>query len=143
MPRQQQALSIVNPLNFSGVNFATSFSKSYKMKMTNNYPLYESCIKACLRCADACNHCASSCTQEKDIKMMARCIQLDMECATICYASAQLMSLGSDFAKAVCQICADICWLCNEECSKHQTDHCQECAKMCKLCAEECQKMAA
>ena len=72
--------------------------------MTNNYPLYDSCIKACLRCADACNHCASSCTQEKDIKMMARCIQLDMECATICYASAQLMSLGSEMAKAVCQI---------------------------------------
>ena len=109
------------------------------MKQTNNYPKYESCIKACLRCADACNHCASSCTQEKDIKMMARCIQLDM----ICYASAQLMSLGSEMAKAVCQICADICWQCNEECSKHQTDHCQECAMMCKLCAEECQKMAA
>lgn len=113
------------------------------MKLTNNYPLYESCIKACLRCADACNHCASSCTQEKDIHMMARCIQLDMECATICYASAQLMSLGSEMAKAVCLICADICWQCNEECSKHQTDHCQECAGMCKLCAEECQKMAA
>jgi hypothetical protein len=125
------------------VTFALSFSKSYKMKMTNNYPLYESCIKACLRCADACNHCASSCTQEKEIKMMARCIQLDMECATICYASAQLMSLGSDMAKAVCQICADICWQCNEECSKHQTDHCQECARVCKICAEECQKMAA
>ena len=69
------------------------------MKQTNNYPKYESCIKACLRCADACNHCASSCTQEKDIKMMARCIQLDMECATICYASAQLMSLGSEWQK--------------------------------------------
>ena len=86
-----------------GLTFATSHKNS-KMKQTNNYPKYESCIKACLRCADACNHCASSCTQEKDIKMMARCIQLDMECAAICYASAQLMSLGSEMAKAVCQI---------------------------------------
>jgi hypothetical protein len=74
---------------------------------------------------------------------MARCIQLDMECATICYASAQLMSLGSEFAKQACQICSDICWQCYEECVKHQTDHCQECARICKMCAEECQKMAA
>lgn len=74
---------------------------------------------------------------------MARCIQLDMECAAICYASAQLMSLGSEMAKAVCQICSDICWQCHEECNKHQTDHCQECARLCKLCAEECQKIAA
>jgi hypothetical protein len=75
--------------------------------------------------------------------MMARCIQLDMECASICYATAQLMSLGSEMAIAVCQICADICWQCNEECGKHQTDHCQECARVCKICAEECQKIAA
>jgi len=113
------------------------------MKQTNNYPKYESCIKACLQCATACNHCASSCTQEKEIHMMARCIQLDMEGAAICYASAQLMSLGSEMAKQVCQICSDICWQCHEECIKHQTDHCQECARVCKICAEECQKMAA
>jgi hypothetical protein len=81
--------------------------------------------------------------KEKDIHMMARCIQLDMECATICYASAQLMSLGSEMAKAICQVCADMCWQCHEECFKHQTDHCQECARVCKICAEECQKLAA
>ncbi|MEO6327812.1 MAG: four-helix bundle copper-binding protein [Ginsengibacter sp.] len=39
-------------------------------------------------CAAICNHCASSCTQEQDVKMMAGCIQLDMECAAICYATA-------------------------------------------------------
>ena len=40
--------------------------------------------------------------------MMAKCIQLDMECAAICYAAAQLMSLGSEKAKDICRICADI-----------------------------------
>ena len=57
-----------------------------------NYHKYQSCIEACLKCAAVCNHCASSCKQEADIKMMAKCIQLDMECAAICYASVQLMS---------------------------------------------------
>ena len=32
-----------------------------------------------------------------------------MECSAICYASAQLMSLGSDKEKEICRLCADIC----------------------------------
>ncbi len=75
--------------------------------------------------------------------MMAKCIQLDMECAAICYAAAQLMSVGSEKAKDICGICADICEACGNECGKHETEHCQECSKACKQCAEECRKMAA
>jgi len=61
----------------------------------------------------------SSCTQEEDVKMMAKCIQLDMECAAICYAAAQLMSLGSEKAKEICTLCAGICETCGNECAKH------------------------
>ena len=78
---------------------------------------------------------------EDDVKMMAKCIQLDMECSAICYASAQLMSLGSSKVKDICKICAEICDACAEECSKHETEHCQECAKACKNCADECKKI--
>jgi hypothetical protein len=78
-----------------------------------------------------------------EIKMMAKCIQLDMECSTLCYASAQLMSLGSDKAKEVCKICATLCEACAAECSKHENEHCKECAEACKKCAAECRKMAA
>ena len=74
---------------------------------------------------------------------MARCIQLDMECAAICTAAAQLMSLGSEKAKDICGICAGICEACGEECGKHGSEHCQECAKTCRKCAEECRRMAA
>lgn len=109
----------------------------------NNYHTYKNCIDACLRCAAICNHCASSCTKEEEVKMMATCIQLDMECATMCYTSAQLMSLGSLKAKEVCKICVDMCDACAAECGQHQTEHCQECAEACKKCAEECRKMAA
>ncbi|MEJ7678253.1 MAG: hypothetical protein WKG06_10415 [Segetibacter sp.] len=52
-----------------------------------------------MKCATICNHCASSCIQEEDVKMMAKCIHLDMECVAICYAAAQLMSLGSKHAR--------------------------------------------
>lgn len=73
--------------------------------------------------------------------MMAHCIQLNMECASICYAAAQLMSLGSSKANEVCRISAEICEACAAECEKHENDHCQECAKVCRQCAEECRRM--
>ena len=75
--------------------------------------------------------------------MMARCIQLDMECAAICYAAAQLMSLGSEEATALCAVCARVCEACGDECSKHKhMEHCLECAEACLHCAAECRKMA-
>ena len=75
--------------------------------------------------------------------MMAHCIQLDMECAAICEAAAQLMSLGSERAQDICSICAAICEACGAECRKHShMEHCQECAEACLHCAAECRKMA-
>lgn len=107
------------------------------------YHEWKNCIDACLACAAVCNHCASECTKEDDVKMMAKCISLDMQCAAICASAAQLMSLGSEHAKAMCKICAEACEACYQECSKHDHKHCQECAALCKACAEECRKMAA
>lgn len=105
--------------------------------------MYQACIDACLRCGSICNHCASACLQEEDMKMMARCIQLDMECAAICYAAAQVMSMNGNYAEELCRVCADICFACGEECEKHaHMEHCRECAEACRHCAEECRKMA-
>ncbi|WP_415582623.1 four-helix bundle copper-binding protein [Flavobacterium longum] len=75
--------------------------------------------------------------------MMARCIQLDMECAAACYAAAQLMSLGSAYAADMCRLCADICEECGRECSRHDNEHCNECAAACWECGNECRTMAA
>ena len=74
--------------------------------------------------------------------MMAGCIQLDMECAALCYLSAQLMSLGSSRAEEICRTCAEVCEECGNECGKHKNEHCQECAEMCHRRAEECRQMA-
>lgn len=103
---------------------------------------YQSCIDACISCASACNYCASSCLKDEDVKMMARCIQLDMECAAICYATAEMMSLDGQFAEHLCGVCAEICQVCADECSKHNNDHCKACAAACNICAAECRKMA-
>jgi hypothetical protein len=102
---------------------------------------YQNCIEACLQCAVACAQCATACTQEKDIKMMAACIRLDMECEAICRAAAEMMSHDSAKSKEICRICADICNECGKECAKHQMDHCQKCAEACRKCAEACLAM--
>ena len=103
-------------------------------------PDHEACIKAC---ALICETCAASCLREEDVKMMARCIELDRDCADICSLAAVLMTRDSGHAKAVCELCAQACHACAEECSKHQADHCQACAEACRRCAEACERMAA
>lgn len=99
-------------------------------------------IEVCMACAALCNHCATSCLEETDTKMMARCIQLDMECAALCSTTAQLLSLGSLHATALAKLCATACEECADECSKHTNTHCQECATACKMCAEACKNVS-
>lgn len=104
---------------------------------------FNACIEACNSCAVACNHCAASCLHEKDIKMMAKCLALDIDCAQICALAAAAMARGSEHATAICALCADICQSCGDECTRHDMAHCQQCATTCHHCAQECRKMAA
>ena len=106
------------------------------------YEEYQACIVACHDCVVACNHCAASCLQEPDVKMMVRCIGLDMDCAQLCEVAAALMSGGSDFSGRICALCAEVCQACADECGEHDMDHCQQCAEACRRCAAECRKMA-
>jgi len=103
-----------------------------------NYHKNKKTIDACLKCAALCNHCAASCLQESDTNMLAKCIQHDMECAAMCYATAQLLSLGSKHAAAMAKLCAAKCEECATECAKHDNVHCQECAEACKECVAAC-----
>jgi hypothetical protein len=104
---------------------------------------YQSCIEACSQCEIACEQCATACMKEPNAHEMIACIRLDLECAAICRASIQIMNLESNHANAVCQVCADICIACAEECEKHEHEHCRKCAKMCRDCAAECMSMVA
>jgi hypothetical protein len=103
---------------------------------------YESCIEACNECAVECKHCAAACLQEDDVKSMIHCIELDRDCAHICYTASSFMASGSEFAEDLCRLCAEICRACAEECRRHDNDHCQRCADACQRCAKECEKMA-
>ena len=103
---------------------------------------HAACIEACNACAITCNHCASACLQEDNVKMMVRCIALDMDCAALCHLAAAAMARGSEHAKAICALCAEVCQSCGDECAKHDHDHCQQCARDCHACAKACRAMA-
>jgi hypothetical protein len=103
----------------------------------------QTCIDTCNDCATACDHCASSCLSESDVQRMTQCISLDIECAAICRAAAASMARGSEFAQAICGVCADICEACAVECEQHPMDHCKACAEACRACAKECRAMAS
>ena len=41
-------------------------------------------IAALNNCVTECNHCATACLDEQDVKMLSKCIKLDIDCADIC-----------------------------------------------------------
>ena len=110
--------------------------------MNDSMTSMTACIEACNMCANACDMCASACLKEEDVKMMARCIALDIDCAQLCRMASGMMARGSAAAKAICMVCADVCDMCAAECGSHQAQHCQDCATACRRCAEECRNMA-
>lgn len=65
---------------------------------------FNSCITACNDCAVACDRCAAACLTESDVAKMARCIELDMDCAQICRLAVGYMSRGSEFAADICDV---------------------------------------
>lgn len=104
---------------------------------------YEECIKACQACVVECEHCATACLAENECKDLAKCIELDLDCAALCALAIGMMARGSQFAKEICALCAKACRACGDECSKHkQMEHCNRCALACYRCADECEKMS-
>jgi hypothetical protein len=60
------------------------------MSREQNKGLFE----ALTNCAAECNHCATACLDEEDVKMLARCIKLDIVVQK--YAVSQLYSYQED-----------------------------------------------
>lgn len=95
-------------------------------------------IKELIDCALACEACAKESLDDQDITLMARCIELDRDCADICFQAVRLLQRDSELAHQYLVICEEACRLCAEECSKHDHDHCRRCAKACQKCEAAC-----
>ena len=94
-------------------------------------------------CAAECNHCATACLDEQDVKMLAKCIKLDIDCAEICNLTASFIARNSEHGKHLLKECAEVCNACAEECDKHAQmgmEHCRTCAEACRACADACRR---
>ena len=95
-------------------------------------------IQELINCALSCEKCMAACLDESDVSMMAHCIELDRDCADICFLAAKLLQRDSEVGHKFLLICEEICRLCAEECNKHEHEHCKVCADACEKCAEAC-----
>ena len=100
-------------------------------------------IAALNNCVAECNHCAAASLDEQDIKMLSKCIKLDIDCAEICSLTASLLARGSEYGDHLVKECVEVCNACAEECDKHAEmgmEHCRMCAEACRACADACRR---
>jgi hypothetical protein len=77
----------------------------------NSSNQYQACIDACNVCVTACNSCIAECLKEDDVKSMAGCIELDIDCAAVCSLAASAMARNSELAKHFASYAAKYAWL--------------------------------
>lgn len=100
-------------------------------------------------CAQACTACADACLAEEMVAELRQCIRTDLDCATICTASAEMANrrTGSNepILRQMLELCVAACSACAEECERHAEmhEHCRICAERCRACAEACRKAIA
>ena len=104
---------------------------------------YHACLEACVECLVACEACSDHCLDANDVKSMVTCLRLCLDSAELCGSCVVLLSRGSERARALCGVCADVCDRCADECEKYDDETMRRCAEACRRCAEECRRMAA
>jgi len=62
------------------------------------------CIDACSDCAQTCTTCADACLAESDVATLVRCIRLNLDCATVCQATGEVISRYRDPADRVVRL---------------------------------------
>lgn len=104
------------------------------------------CIEECYSCAQTCTSCADACLAEDNVRSLAQCIRLNLDCADVCNITGRMATrrTGSDeeMIRRMLDACAAACRLCGDECEKHASmhEHCRICAEACRRCMNACQE---
>ena len=100
------------------------------------------CIDACHACATACERGIAAALAGPDPGALARCVQLQLDCAQIGRMTAAWLARDSENAKLLCEDCAEVCERCADECERHPPPMLREAARACRACIRACQRMA-
>jgi len=111
--------------------------------LTNTKFANKELLQKLIECALTCEECEAACLNEENITLLARCIELDRDCADICLLASRLVHRDSEISDDYLAMCEKMCRMCAEECNKHNHEHCKACAEACLACAEACHAMVA
>ena len=104
-------------------------------------------LQATADCAQVCSICADACLSEPMVANLTRCITINLDCATVCDATAVLLSRQSMDQPSVLiaqlKACMEACRVCAEECERHagMMEHCRVCAAECRRCENACREL--
>ena len=68
----------------------------------------KACVEICNACAVSCLQCVVACLKETDVKAMAQCIALDLECAEVCRLCVSSMARDGECMEEICALCAKV-----------------------------------
>jgi hypothetical protein len=104
-------------------------------------------IQLISECAQVCTMCADSCLGEPDVANLVACIRLDLDCASICRTTSEIVARQTQtprsLVRAQLQACIEACSMCAEECEMHaeHMGHCRVCAETCRRCEQACRDL--
>jgi hypothetical protein len=108
--------------------------------------LYAATVSELSQCDLTCSVCADACLSESHVQMLARCIELNLNCAESCATTARTIARFGfqqpSVTRAHLEACREACRACADECERHQDmEHCRRCAAMCRSCEQTCTTM--
>ena len=112
-------------------------------------PLLVRAIEEALVCFQTCTACADACLSEEGVAGLTACIRMNLDCATICAATVEVLSRHTGFDASVTrgqlQACIASCRACGDMCEHHAKtyQHCRVCADACRSCERACRDILA
>lgn len=97
-------------------------------------------IQDCEAICEHMTHHLKMMPNESEARVMQAILLRD--CADICALTAKYVARDSDFAGYAASLCAQVCILCANECSKFNDEMSQHCAVVCYECARHCNDFA-
>lgn len=100
---------------------------------------YDACMAACHDCVVACEVCISHMiVKNSDNDCPACCLQ----CVAICTVCIRALAGDWLHVDGICNLNAEVCSWCANNCRAHHNQACQACADACERCARLCHEMA-
>lgn len=102
------------------------------------------CLENCDDCHSICTALVNHCLQMGGRHAQAYHIVTLIDCAQICHTSVDFMLRGSAQHAMICDVCAQACLRCAENCEQIADGDVMmlECAQVCRRCADSCHVMA-